>query len=182
MSRRVRGPGRGPLESGAVGIDWFLLVSSAARGRKKNKVSLLSFCVFSREPTRKEKKKSPPPVPFRAHLSSPRARSSHPTRKLATTGKKRKTTKRFLPFPIAFREEKIPRSLSYTRRSFFFSPCFGKKNLGGREQTQKKPKEHTRTLIPSARVILRVRVRTQQIGQVVHASQQSIVDVRNFEV
>jgi hypothetical protein len=41
MSRRVRGPGRGPLETGAVGIDWFLLVSSAARG-KKNKVSLLS--------------------------------------------------------------------------------------------------------------------------------------------
>ena len=91
MSRRVRGPGRGPLESGAVGIDWFLLVSSAARGKKKNKVSLLSFCVFSRIP-RKEKKTLPLPGPFHAsaHLSSPRARSSHLTHKLAR-GAKRKT-------------------------------------------------------------------------------------------
>ena len=150
--------------------------------RKKKTRSVFVVSVFYLENhERKEKKNSPPP----RSLSRKRASFFTAPRALRTSrtnspeGQKERP-KRFLPFPIAFREEKIPGSLSYTRRSFFFSPWEKKTSEG--ENKQKKPKEHTRTLIPSARVILRVRVRTQQIGQVVHASQQSIVDVRNFEV
>ena len=90
-----------------------------------------------------EKKTLPLPGPFsrkRASFFTARALFA-PHAQTRPTGKK-KDQKRFLPFPIAFREEKIPRSLSYTRRSFFFSP-WEKKNLGGREQTKEAKRTHT---------------------------------------
>jgi len=141
MSRRVRGPGRGPLESGAVGIDWFLLVSSAARGKKKQGQSLLSLCFISRT-TRKEKKTLPLPGPFHAsaHLSSPRARSSHLTHKLAR-GAKRKTKTIFaLPDRVSGGKDT---GKPLVHATIFLLLSLGKKNLGGREQTKEAKRTHT---------------------------------------